>query len=73
MISSAQRRGGVSFLSMGNLRREVGYALRSLKPQSMFPIATVLTPVLRIGPTHAVFTVIKAVLLNRLPATQGCF
>jgi hypothetical protein len=72
MISSAQRRGGVGFLSLDR-RREVGYALRSLKSQSMFPIATVPTLVLRIGPTHAVFTVIKAVLLNRLPATQGCF
>lgn len=69
MISSVQPRGGVSFLSLGNRGREVGYALRSLKPQSMFPITTALTPVLWIGLTHAVFTVIKAALLNRLPAT----
>jgi hypothetical protein len=35
----------------------------------MFPIATALTLVLGIGANTAFFSVIKAVLLNQLPAT----
>jgi hypothetical protein len=58
---------------MGNLRRDVGYALRSLKRRPTFTSMAVLTLVMGIGANTAIFTVVKAMLLNRLPATQGCF
>ena len=54
---------------MGNLRRDVRYALRSLKRRPTFTIMAVLTLVLGIDANTALFSVIKAVPLNQLPAT----
>src|SRR4051812_40099499 len=52
---------------MGNLLGDVRYALRSLKRQPTFTCVAILTLVLGIGTNTAIFSVIKAVLLNQLP------
>src|SRR5258707_11263541 len=52
---------------MGNLLGDVRYALRSLARQPTFTAVAILTLVLGIGTNTAIFSVIKAVLLNQLP------
>src|SRR6185369_3529742 len=52
---------------MGNLFGDVRYALRSLARQPTFACVAILTLVLGIGTNTAIFSVIKAVLLNQLP------
>src|SRR3954471_14905393 len=52
---------------MGNLIGDVRYALRSLRRQPTFAGVAILTLVLGIGTNTAIFSVIKAVLLNQLP------
>src|SRR3954468_17625449 len=52
---------------MGNLLGDVRYALRSLRRQPTFTAVAILTLVLGIGTNTAIFSVIKAVLLNQLP------
>ncbi len=52
---------------MGNLIGDVRYALRSLARQPTFACVAILTLVLGIGTNTAIFSVIKAVLLNQLP------
>ena len=52
---------------MGNLLGDVRYALRSLARQPTFAAVAILTLVLGIGTNTAIFSVIKAVLLNQLP------
>src|SRR3954462_5496561 len=46
---------------------DVRYAIRSLSRQPTFTAVAVLTLVLGIGSNTAIFSVIKAVLLNQLP------
>src|SRR5258706_13814661 len=52
---------------MGNLLGDFRYALRSLRRQPTFACVAILTLVLGIGTNTAIFSVIKAVLLNQLP------
>ena len=52
---------------MGNLIGDIRYAWRSLSRQPTFAAVAVLTLVLGIGANTAIFSVIKAVLLNQLP------
>ena len=52
---------------MGNLLGDVRYAVRSLARQPTFAGVAILTLVLGIGTNTAIFSVIKAVLLNQLP------
>src|SRR5258707_1997629 len=52
---------------MGNLLGDFRYALRSLLRQPTFTAVAVVTLVLGIGTNTAIFSIIKAVLLNQLP------
>src|SRR5437899_3589850 len=52
---------------MGNLVGDLRYEVRSLARQPTFTAVAVLTLVLGIGANTAIFSVIKAVLLNALP------
>ncbi len=52
---------------MGNLLGDFRYAVRSLARQPTFACVAILTLVLGIGTNTAIFSVIKAVLLNQLP------
>src|SRR5262249_37737280 len=52
---------------MGDLLGDLRYACRSLVRQPTFAAVAILTLVLGIGLNTAIFSVIKAVLLNQLP------
>src|SRR5438874_407899 len=52
---------------MGSLLGDFRYAFRSLLRQPTFAAMAILTLVLGIGTNTAIFSVIKAVLLNKLP------
>ena len=52
---------------MGHLLGDLRYACRSLLRQPTFATVAILTLVLGIGTNTAIFSVIKAVLLNQLP------
>ena len=52
---------------MGSLLGDFRYAVRSLVRQPTFAAMAILTLVLGIGTNTAIFSVIKAVLLNKLP------
>src|SRR3954453_7700716 len=52
---------------MGHLLGDIRYAVRSLLRQKTFAAVAILTLVLGIGTNTAIFSVIKAVLLNQLP------
>src|SRR5207253_946451 len=65
ICSSASRQ--ITMCPVGNLIGDLRYAWRSLVRQPMFAVMAILTLVLGIGTNTAIFSVIKAVLLNRLP------
>src|SRR6185295_13005693 len=52
---------------MGSFRADVVYALRSLRKNPVFALTAVVTLALGIGATTAIFSVVKAVILQPLP------
>src|SRR5262245_16423093 len=50
-----------------DLRRDVAYALRSLRRNPGFAAATILTLAVGIGATTAIYSVVNAILLQPLP------
>src|SRR5439155_24838471 len=61
------RAAGGYHVRMGSLLGDLRYAWRSLVRQPTFAAMAILTLVLGIGTNTAIFSVIKAVLLNQLP------
>lgn len=52
---------------LGDLRQDVGFAIRSLRKNIGFASAAILTLALGVGATTAIFSVVSAVLLQSLP------
>src|SRR5262249_47936762 len=61
------RRAEITMCAVGHLLGDLRYAWRSLVRQPTFAVMAILTLVLGIGTNTAIFSVIKAVLLNHLP------
>ena len=68
MRTSPRKFTTTSFKRPGeDLRRDVTYALRSLRRNPGFALATILTLAIGIGATTAIHSVVNAVLLQPLP------
>ena len=50
-----------------NILRDLGYGMRQIVRRPFFSVAIILTLAIGIGPNVAIFSVLKAVLLEPLP------
>ena len=57
-------------LVVDGICRDIGYAVRQLRRSLGFAITAIVTLALGIGATTAIFSVVKAVILNPLPFYQ---
>jgi predicted permease len=57
-------------LALDSIRQDVHYAVRQLRRSPVFALTAILTLALGIGATTAIFSVVKAVILNPLPFRQ---
>ena len=66
-----RQRDARSFRWIDDLRRDMAYAVRSLRRSPAFTMAAVLTLAIGIGATTAIYSVIDRILLQPLPFPDG--
>jgi putative ABC transport system permease protein len=69
--SNDRQRDARSFVWLDDLRRDVVYALRTLRRSPAFTLVAILTLSLAIGANAAIFTVVDHVLVRSLPAPDA--